>query len=94
VYSLQEKKNGTVPSSKLPIKRGRLNFKQAAYTKGEAMAALLGVDLALSFGCTELLIEGDFLVTILAINQLSLFTDLTFAPIISDIHLKLQHFHS
>jgi hypothetical protein len=32
--------------------------------KGEATVALLGVDLALSFDCFELLIESDSLVTV------------------------------
>jgi hypothetical protein len=60
--------------------------------KGEATAALMGIDLALSFDYSKLLIESDSLVTILAINMLSLFPNWTLSPMISDILLKVHYF--
>jgi hypothetical protein len=57
------------------------------------MAALTGVDLLLSNGCSKLMLEGNSLVTIMAINQPSLLSNWSFTIIISDIQLKLQHFH-
>ena len=60
--------------------------------KGESIAALTGIDLAILQGCNNLLIEGDSLVSILAINNQNLFTEWSIAPIIADIQLKLQHF--
>jgi hypothetical protein len=60
--------------------------------KEESMVALTGIDLAILQGCTNLLIEGDALIFILAINNHNLFTEWTIAPIISYIQLKLQRF--
>jgi hypothetical protein len=56
---------------------------------GEAQAGLLVVNLALFNGCSSHFLEGDSLLTILAINKAHLFTDWSCdscAPIISDIH--------
>lgn len=62
--------------------------------KGEATTTLTSVDLAISFGCYNLLLEGDSLVTFMAINQPVLLTNWSLAPIILYIQLKLQHFQA
>ncbi|GLT60899.1 hypothetical protein SLA2020_336400 [Shorea laevis] len=51
---------------------------------GEASAALLAICLALSVGCSSLQLEGDSLLTILAINKGHLFLGWTSAPVIAD----------
>jgi hypothetical protein len=56
---------------------------------GEAHAALLAVRLAVSFGYRSLVIEGDSLVTILAINDPSLFFDWSIDPVLTDIKDQL-----
>jgi hypothetical protein len=56
---------------------------------GEAHAALLASRIAVSFGCSRLIIEGDSLLTILAVKDPHLFLDWNSAPIISDIQLNL-----
>ena len=57
--------------------------------KGEVMTALTRVDFALFNGCSKLMLEGDSLVTIMAINQPSLLSYWSFAIIIFDIQPKL-----
>jgi hypothetical protein len=57
-----------------------------AASQGEAHAALLAVSLAVSVGCSSLVLEGDSLLTIVAINDPSLFLDWASAPVISDLH--------
>jgi hypothetical protein len=59
---------------------------------GEASAALLGIRLALSHGCSSVMIEGDSLLTILALNQRHIFTDWPCALVIKDCHLQLSSF--
>jgi hypothetical protein len=56
---------------------------------GEAHAALLAVRLAVSYGCQSLVIEGDSLVTILAINDPSLFSGWCIDPVLADIKDQL-----
>jgi hypothetical protein len=56
----------------------------------EANAALLAVRLAISFDCSFLSIEGDSLVTMLAINDSLLFLEWNTEPIISDILFQLR----
>jgi hypothetical protein len=56
---------------------------------GEAHAALLTSKFAASFGCPALILEGDSLLTIVAIKDPLLFSGWAFAPIISDIKLQL-----
>lgn len=51
---------------------------------GEAHAALLAIRLATAHGCSPLLIEGDSLLTTLAIKDPHLFLDWNSAPVISD----------
>jgi hypothetical protein len=46
--------------------------------KGEACAALLAVRLAITAGVSSLLIEGDSLLTVLAIKEPHLFADWNF----------------
>ena len=53
------------------------------------MTILIRLNLALSNGCSKLMLEDDSLVTIMAINQLFLGS---FAIIISNKQLKFQHF--
>lgn len=57
---------------------------------GEAHAALLAVRLAVSCGCSPLVIEGDSLVTVMAINNPTLVSDWSIEPLISDILLNLH----
>lgn len=59
---------------------------------GEAHTALLVVRLAASTRCSLLLLEGDSLVTVLAIIGPSLFPDWNTALVIADIHLHLFTF--
>jgi hypothetical protein len=54
--------------------------------QGEAAAALLAV----FFGCDQLLLEGDALLVVLAINNPPLFSSWCFAHCISDISLVLS----
>lgn len=56
---------------------------------GEANTTLLAVRLAFSFRYSSLIIEGNSLLTVLAINEPHLFTDWNNAPIVSDIRLQL-----
>jgi hypothetical protein len=62
--------------------------------QGEAAAALLAVRLAVFSGCEQLLLEGDALLIVLAINNPSLFSSWCFAHCISDISLVLSSLHS
>jgi hypothetical protein len=57
---------------------------------GEAHAALLASRLAVSMGCSPLIIEGDSLLTILALKDPLLFSDWIFAPVISDSLVQLH----
>lgn len=59
---------------------------------GEAHAALLAVRLAASTRCSSLLLEGDSLVTVLAIIGPSLFFDWNIVLVIAGIHLHLFTF--
>lgn len=59
---------------------------------GEAHAALLAVRMAASLGCTSLCLEGDSLVTVLAIKDPFLFSDWISESVISDISLQLLSF--
>lgn len=61
---------------------------------GEAQAALLATQVAASNGIYSLLIEGDAINIILAIQQPDLLKHCNFASIISDIHFHLLSFHS
>jgi hypothetical protein len=61
---------------------------------GEASAALLASQLALSSGFDTLFLEGDALLVILAINTPSLFPSRNFSNIVSDIRLGLSSFQS
>jgi hypothetical protein len=62
--------------------------------QGEAAAALLAVRLAVFFGCDQLLLEGDALLVVLAINNPPLFSSWCFAHCISDISLVLSSLQS
>jgi hypothetical protein len=57
---------------------------------GEAHAALLASKLAVSMGCSPLIIEGDSLLTILALKDHLLFSDRIFAPVIFDSFVQLH----
>lgn len=61
---------------------------------GEAQAGLLATQVATSSGIYSLLIEGDAINIILAIQQPDIFKDWNFAFIIYDIHFHLPSFHS
>jgi hypothetical protein len=61
---------------------------------GEASAALLAVRLATSYSCPSIHVEGDTLLTILAINQGHLFLDWPCAPVIADCRQQLSFFSS
>lgn len=56
---------------------------------GEAKAALLATNLALSLNARQLILEGDSLITISAINKPNLMTDWHIDPIIRDVLLNL-----
>ena len=60
----------------------------------EAQVALLTIQSAASFGVYFLILEGDAINIILAIQNLNLFKDWNFASIISDINFFLLSFHS
>jgi hypothetical protein len=60
----------------------------------EAVAALLAVCLAAFSGCDHLLLEGDALLVVLAINNPPLLSSWCFAHCISDISLILSSLHS
>jgi hypothetical protein len=62
--------------------------------KGEALAALLAVRIASSFGCSSIIIEGDSLLTVLAIQKPHLFLSWNTDAIISDITEVLDSFSS
>ncbi|XP_059441832.1 uncharacterized protein LOC132174155 [Corylus avellana] len=51
---------------------------------GEAHGALLATSLAVSVGCSSLILEGDSLLSIVAIKDPHLFSDWVSAPVISD----------
>lgn len=70
----------------------RLSTTDAAI--GEAQAALLAVQCAASFGVYSLILEGDAINIILAIQQPDLFQDWNFASIISDVNFFLFSFTS
>jgi hypothetical protein len=70
----------------------RLSTTDAAI--GEAQAALLAIQSAASFGVYSLILEGDAINIILAIQNPDLFKDWNFASIISDINFFLLSFHS
>jgi hypothetical protein len=57
---------------------------------GEAHAILLAVCLAIFFGCSPLVIEGDSLVTMMAINNPLLVSDWNIKLLISNILLELH----
>jgi hypothetical protein len=61
---------------------------------GEAQAALLTIHSAASFGVYSLILEGDVINIILAIQNLDFFKDWNFASIISDINFFLLSFYS
>jgi hypothetical protein len=52
---------------------------------GEAHAALLAASLAVSAGCSSLILEGDSLLTIIAILDPLFFSDWASAPVIADV---------
>jgi hypothetical protein len=56
---------------------------------GEAHVALLAIKLAASTSCSSLIIEGDSLGTILAINDPHLFCDWNTGSVITDIQHQL-----
>jgi hypothetical protein len=59
---------------------------------GEAHIAFLAVRLTVSFGYSSLVVEGDSLVTMMAINNPHLFFDWNIEPLIFDILLQLHSF--
>jgi hypothetical protein len=61
---------------------------------GEAAAALLSTQLAISAGVRQFHLEGDALLVILAVNQPLLFSSWQFSSFISDIRMDLSSFHS
>jgi hypothetical protein len=61
---------------------------------GEASAALLATQLALSSGGNHFHLEGDALLVILAVNSPVLFSSWTIANCISDVSLGLSNFRS
>jgi hypothetical protein len=61
---------------------------------GEAQAALLASQIASSLGIYSLILEGDAINIILAIQQPDLFLDWNFASIISDIQVHLLSLYS
>jgi hypothetical protein len=58
--------------------------------EGEALAAWLATRLAVSQGCRLFALEGDALLVVLAINNLSLFFSWNFANCIADVSLVLS----
>ncbi|XP_059436361.1 uncharacterized protein LOC132169326 [Corylus avellana] len=62
--------------------------------QGEASVALLAARLVVSSGCDKLMLEGDALLVVLAINNPSLFSSWTFANCIYNISLVLSSFQS
>jgi hypothetical protein len=62
--------------------------------QGEAHAALLAIRLADSMGCRLVVLEGDALLVILAINNPPLFSSWNFANCLADISLVLSSFQS
>ncbi|GLT57767.1 hypothetical protein SLA2020_307160 [Shorea laevis] len=61
---------------------------------GEAQAALLACKTTTSLGIYSLLLEGDAINIILAIQQPSIFKFWNFASIISDVNFHLLSLHS
>jgi hypothetical protein len=57
---------------------------------GEAHAALLAFRLAVSIGCSPLIIDGNSLLTILALKDPLLFSDWISALVISDSLVQLH----
>jgi hypothetical protein len=62
--------------------------------QGEAAVALLAVRLAVFSSCEHLLLKGDALLVVLAINSPHLFSSWCFAHCISDIILALSSLQS
>ena len=62
--------------------------------QGEALAALLASRLAASLSCILVVLEGDALLVVLAINNSSLFSSWNFANCIADVSLVLSSFQS
>jgi hypothetical protein len=63
-------------------------------TLGEAQATLLAVHIAASCGAYSLILEGDALNVVLAIQQPQLFAGWNFSNVVSDIFLYLYSFFS
>ena len=61
---------------------------------GEASAALLASRLATTSGFSNFILEGDAILVILVVNKPHLFVTWQFAPIVSDLRLKLSSFQS
>ena len=61
---------------------------------GEAFAVLLTSRLTASSGFNNLILEGDALLVILAVNHPHLFASWQFAPIVSNLRLELSSFQS
>jgi hypothetical protein len=57
---------------------------------GEAHAALLAFRMIVSMGCSSLIIEGDSLLTIMALKDPLLVSDRIFSPVISDFLVQLD----
>jgi hypothetical protein len=66
-----------------------LKLKMMDVNIGEAKAALLATNLALSLNARQLILEGDSLITISAINKPNLMRDWHIDPIIRDVFLNL-----
>ena len=62
--------------------------------QGEALTTLLASCLATSLGCRLLVLEGEALLVVLAINHPSLFSSWNFANCIADVSLVLSSFQS
>jgi hypothetical protein len=61
---------------------------------GEAQAALLAVHTVASCGVYSLILEGDALNVVLAIQQPQLFEGMDFSNVVSNISLYLESFYS
>jgi hypothetical protein len=73
-------------ASKSSLKSWNIHHFGNIHLKCEAHAALLAVSLAVSVGYSSLILEGDSLLTIVAINDPPLFLDWASAPVIFDLH--------
>jgi hypothetical protein len=61
---------------------------------GESHAALLATQLAATHGCSDLILEGDALTVVTAINNPLVFKDWNFSSVVDDIFLLFSSFQS